>query len=61
MKDKKQIRIKFNFVSVLLMFPLLFMLFRHISRGDTYEPIAIFGAAGLFLMGMIITAVNSEL
>lgn len=61
MKDKKQIRIKFNFVSVLLMFPLLFMLFRHISRRDTYEPIAIFGAASLFLMGMIITAVNSEL
>lgn len=42
------------------MLPLFFMLFRYISRGDTYDPIAIFGAAGFFLIGMIIAVVNNE-
>ena len=60
MKNKKKVSLKFDVVSALFMFPLFFMLFRYISRGDTYDPIAIFGAAGLFLIGMIIAVVNNE-
>lgn len=61
MKNKKKVSLKFDVVSALFMFPLFFMLFRYISRGDTYDPIAVLGAVAFFCIGIIAAAINSKI
>lgn len=59
MASNKRVIIKLDFLSIVLMFPALLMLYRHILRGEAYDPIAILAAAVLFFIGVAVTAADS--
>lgn len=60
MASKKRITVKCDIASVLLMLPLGLMLYRHIMRGETYDPTAILGAGIFFFFGIVVAIINAD-